>query len=144
MTGMTLPTPLPMEPWMDHGACIPPPGASQNRRRYLLSVMFAAERRGPAGTVPHPAAEKLCAACPYQTDCLAYALKHNIEYGTWGGLTAYQRERVRTGRHVGAVRTPRKRPVKGAGKPSAPRYVNCPACDSLTRADVPCGCGEGS
>ena len=138
MTGMHLPKPLPAADWMDKGACLPPPGASQARRRYLTAVMFATTNRGQDGDLPHPKAVELCAACPVSGECHAYAMKHRIKDGTWGGFTGAQRERLRLGKRI---KPPS--PVK-VGKPPAVRYVNCSSCSCLKRSDVSCGCGEGS
>lgn len=44
----------------------------------------------------HPAeALKVCSLCPVQAECLDYALANDERFGVWGGLTAYQRVRVR-------------------------------------------------
>lgn len=50
-------------------------------------------------------AKRICAQCPVQTTCLAYALEANLYGGVWGGLTQHERERVRTTkpcRHCGS------------------------------------------
>jgi hypothetical protein len=41
---------------------------------------------------PTPKARQLCNFCPVRTDCLMYALEHGIDFGTYGGMSAYQRE----------------------------------------------------
>lgn len=38
-------------------------------------------------------AKRICRACPYVTECLAYALKNKVQ-GVWGGLTERERDRV--------------------------------------------------
>lgn len=40
-------------------------------------------------------ARKLCNTCPVATECLAYALRHDIRYGLYGGLTARERHALR-------------------------------------------------
>lgn len=40
------------------------------------------------------AAER-CPGCPVITDCLAYALKHSIDWGVWGGRSGEQRIQLR-------------------------------------------------
>lgn len=40
---------------------------------------------------PSPRARELCNSCLVRVDCLQYALDENIEFGTWGGMSAYQR-----------------------------------------------------
>lgn len=39
-------------------------------------------------------AKKLCAVCPVQPQCLAYALAHDEREGIWGGLTIDERREV--------------------------------------------------
>lgn len=41
------------------------------------------------------AARAICEGCPVRTDCLNYAIAHNITDGVWGGMTAVQRKRYR-------------------------------------------------
>jgi WhiB family redox-sensing transcriptional regulator len=48
----------------------------------------------PAAEVP-PSVIAMCADCPVSEDCLQYAIELNIEYGVFGGLTAYQRTKKR-------------------------------------------------
>lgn len=36
-----------------------------------------------------------CKTCPVKTQCLEYALKHNIKYGVWGGTSAYARRKLK-------------------------------------------------
>jgi WhiB family redox-sensing transcriptional regulator len=39
-------------------------------------------------------AKAVCRACPVRWECLAYALRHRVEHGVWGGLTDRERRRV--------------------------------------------------
>lgn len=39
-------------------------------------------------------ARAVCARCPVQEECLEYAIKHNIEFGVWGGMSVIQREQL--------------------------------------------------
>ena len=41
-----------------------------------------------------PPIRRVCGACEVQSDCLDYALEHNLR-GIWGGLTESQRVRMR-------------------------------------------------
>ena len=43
-------------------------------------------------------AKKLCGECPVQVQCARYAIEAVEMYGIWGGLTASQRQDVRTGK----------------------------------------------
>jgi WhiB family redox-sensing transcriptional regulator len=36
-------------------------------------------------------AKAVCASCPVQEDCLRFAMNNRIQFGVWGGTTAYQR-----------------------------------------------------
>ena len=38
---------------------------------------------------------KLCGTCPVQRECLTYALAADEQFGTWGGLTAAERQKLR-------------------------------------------------
>tara|TARA_R110000823_G_scaffold192884_1_gene324458 strand:- start:161 stop:472 length:312 start_codon:yes stop_codon:yes gene_type:complete len=43
-----------------------------------------------------PKGKKLCCdVCPVQPQCLEYAIKNNIHYGLWGGLTERERFNVK-------------------------------------------------
>lgn len=44
------------------------------------------------GTV---AAKAVCARCPVRGPCLEFALKHDVEYGVFGGVGARGRRRLR-------------------------------------------------
>ncbi len=41
------------------------------------------------------AARAICAECPVKAPCLQHALDHREEFGTWGGVTADERYRMR-------------------------------------------------
>lgn len=43
-------------------------------------------------------AKAVCAGCPVSAECLDYAMRNNITEGTWGGLTAHERLKLRRGR----------------------------------------------
>lgn len=40
---------------------------------------------------PTVEARSFCDVCPVRPDCLTYALAHGIDFGVWGGMSAYQR-----------------------------------------------------
>ncbi|AZM92743.1 MULTISPECIES: WhiB family transcriptional regulator [unclassified Streptomyces] len=42
-------------------------------------------------------AKRLCSACPVREVCLRHALSTQEPYGVWGGLTARERRKLRTG-----------------------------------------------
>jgi WhiB family redox-sensing transcriptional regulator len=49
--------------------------------------------------------KSLCAACPVRIDCLSTAIKHNEEFGVWGGYSTRERKKIikQYGRDVGKV-----------------------------------------
>jgi hypothetical protein len=68
--------------WMARGSC---------RGRDLAD--FYPEK----GTSAIPA-QFVCAGCPVLTECREYALKTDELWGTWGGLTEQDRQRIRSGK----------------------------------------------
>lgn len=40
-------------------------------------------------------ARKVCQACEVRTECLEYALEHDIRFGVWGGLSERGRRRYK-------------------------------------------------
>lgn len=40
-------------------------------------------------------AKAICDGCPVRTDCLDYAIAHNLTHGVWGGLSERQRRKIR-------------------------------------------------
>lgn len=40
-------------------------------------------------------AKKICGQCAVRAECLAYALEHEERFGIWGGLTTYERGRLK-------------------------------------------------
>lgn len=42
-------------------------------------------------------AQAVCAKCDVAAQCLQYAVDHHIDHGTWGGVSAAQRNRTRRG-----------------------------------------------
>lgn len=66
--------------WMNDGAC-----------RGQLPVFFA-EDNSNCGV--YDEARRICATCPVIDQCLAYAFRHHIIDGVWGGLSPKQRRDV--------------------------------------------------
>jgi WhiB family redox-sensing transcriptional regulator len=48
--------------------------------------------RGPTRRRRERAAKAVCARCPVQAQCAAYAIANHEPYGVWGGLTETERE----------------------------------------------------
>ncbi len=44
-------------------------------------------------------AKAVCAACPVQSECLAFALDNGERFGVWGGKSEKQRRRLRSERY---------------------------------------------
>lgn len=59
-------------------------------------------------------AKRVCAGCPVQTECLAYALAHDERFGVWGGVTERERDRMR--RDVTGAPAP-GRPMRASDDP---------------------------
>lgn len=53
--------------------------------------------RDPQWTQREAAAKEVCAGCAVQNDCATFALTSEEPYGTWGGMTAKERERALRG-----------------------------------------------
>ncbi|MEU7010398.1 WhiB family transcriptional regulator [Streptomyces sp. NPDC046332] len=47
-------------------------------------------------------AKLVCRACEVSTECLAWALENDQQFGIWGGLTARERQQLR---RAGGTRT---------------------------------------
>ena len=45
-------------------------------------------------------ARAICSQCPVAADCLIYAIRLDLRYGTWGGMTERDRAKL-TGRRPG-------------------------------------------
>lgn len=55
---------------------------------------FITDGDGEEPPFPSPRAQALCNACPFRPECLQYALERGIEFGTWGGMSGYQRRQL--------------------------------------------------
>jgi WhiB family transcriptional regulator, redox-sensing transcriptional regulator len=73
-----------MGDWEDLAAC----------RAADADLFFA-----PGGTQEYRA-KAVCRACPVRFECLAYALRHRVEHGVWGGLTDRERRKVLNRSHL--------------------------------------------
>lgn len=62
-------------------------------------VFFAADsERGLRRRAKELLAKSLCATCPVEQQCRAYAVAVGEEYGVWGGTTEYERGQSSTPR----------------------------------------------
>lgn len=69
--------------WQDRAACA---GTT------MLLFFGPDEETRAAQEARETEAKAVCAACPVRAECLAYALRHSVRYGIWGGLN--ERERL--------------------------------------------------
>ncbi len=70
--------------WRDDAAC----------RDADPDLFFPVGTTGPA--LRHlDEAKQICRVCPAQTQCLAWALDHEVADGVWGGTTADERLAIR-------------------------------------------------
>lgn len=77
--------------WRAHAAC-----------RHEDPELFFPPGRDDAAGEQIAAAKAVCARCPVAEECLAFALKHRIRDGIWGGLSDQER------RHLPAAGTRRR------------------------------------
>jgi WhiB family redox-sensing transcriptional regulator len=73
--------------WMAQGRC----------RDMAPSIFFPSDGLGVQ------AAQKICAQCPVQDQCLEYALEQRIDHGVWGGRSERERRRILRRRRVVAL-----------------------------------------
>ncbi|MEI8404534.1 MAG: WhiB family transcriptional regulator [Actinomycetes bacterium] len=64
--------------WMESGKC----------REVNPDIFF------PSDGVGVIRAQKICATCPAQQQCLEYALENSIDHGVWGGRSERERRRI--------------------------------------------------
>lgn len=67
---------------------------SRARCQDLDSALFFSPdgERGPTRRRRERAAKAVCARCPVQAQCAAFAVANHEPYGVWGGLTETERE----------------------------------------------------
>lgn len=63
--------------------------ASALCREYDVSIFF------PTGGSAGNKAKKICDQCSVKIECLEYAIKNNIDYGMWGGVSERGRKRMK-------------------------------------------------
>ena len=77
--GEVEPEPTDVEPWMADALCTE-----------VDPDAFFPEKGGSTKE-----ARAVCAECPVQAECLAYALRNDERYGIWGGLSERERKKLR-------------------------------------------------
>ncbi len=89
--------------------------------------LFYADSPDPAvNRRRNTAAVKICRACPFQNPCLQWALDHDERWGTWGGVTESQRDRMRRG-------------LPQSSRPLTPQHTNSEAADPAVVAQIVTG-----
>jgi WhiB family transcriptional regulator, redox-sensing transcriptional regulator len=63
-------------------------------------VFFPIGTAGPAAVIQVAEAKRICLGCPVRTPCLDWALRHHQDHGIWGGLTAAERQALRSAASV--------------------------------------------
>ncbi len=66
--------------------------ADQPWRTFALCLSADPDQFYPAKGQPTGPAQRLCAQCPVQPDCLDYAVATKQKFGVWGGLSSTQRQ----------------------------------------------------
>lgn len=69
-----------MTDWWDRAAC----------RDEDPELFFPISETGP-GAEQVRRAKAVCAQCPVRSECLKYAMDSGLDYGVFGGTTAYER-----------------------------------------------------
>ena len=69
--------------WQDNAAC-----------RHASPELFFPQGRTGQALTDSEAAKAICALCPVQSPCLAFALNTHQEFGIWGGTTEDERRRL--------------------------------------------------
>lgn len=77
-------------------------------------------------------AKALCETCPLRKPCAAYALHENEQWGTWGGLTAQDRLRIRRGDGWWIDMEGRIREPCGSEAAKRAHHKHGEACDTCT------------
>lgn len=49
----------------------------------------------PEEGAPNPGVVRICEGCPVRVECLEFALREDIKYGLWGGLSWAERKRLK-------------------------------------------------
>lgn len=62
--------------------------------REPAETFFTEDVEGRELPFPTPRAQELCSQCPFRPQCLQFAQEHMIEFGTWGGMSGYQRRQL--------------------------------------------------
>jgi WhiB family redox-sensing transcriptional regulator len=82
-------------------------------------------------------AKKICAGCPVQAECAAYALAHEEEFGVWGGLSERERHRILHPRQDPPPPPHQPRPPCGTRQGYQAHWRRredaCPACKEAER-----------
>lgn len=81
--------------WWKAGACGPEYAENGTDPWYGPDVDEPGHRPGNFPADLANKARKICRACPVKTECLLHAMETPENEGVWGGVTPYQRTRLR-------------------------------------------------
>lgn len=86
------------EPWMEDAKCYNDEALAQWQRENREDQFFddTYETRGRVVEAKHrrERAKAYCLDCPVRSECLAFALRENIQYGIYAGTTARERRMI--------------------------------------------------
>ena len=74
----------------------------------------------PDQNTPVKPAKAVCAGCPVLAECRSYALETDQRFGVWGGLSARQRQRIRSRAARTDSTRPDAHPTKNVRRVGAP------------------------
>lgn len=90
---------------------------SKHWRESALCAQTNPEMFFPASGYPGlpdmKSAKSVCARCPVRPECLHEAMETNMEHGIWGGMTRF--ERVKLKRETARYQTPTRQPCGTRG-----------------------------
>lgn len=108
--------------WVNEAACR---GLAEAERELFFPA---------AGESAHEA-KTICASCEVRPDCLEWALRHDEHDGIWGGLTAPERRRLRSGSDVQVTQCRYCKEMFPFSGMCAPSFRKPNFCSEVCRSD---------
>lgn len=116
--GTSLPV-VPSEEWMSLGVC----------NQVDPELFYPDHGQNPW------AAKRICATCPVQAECLDYAFRTDDRFGVFGGLTEYERRKLRSPRSTPTPRDMNPRPCEYCGTVFVPWRDTARFCSKRCNLD---------